>query len=463
MLELSDIQGLVFSGYARKEYAEYLLLRVKDAPRARAWLRGLSQQITTGADRPPELCVNVAFTAAGLRAIGLDDDSLQSFPLEFREGMAGSETRSRALGDVDASAPAHWLWGSDPNPVHVLLASYASSEQRLESAIHAQLADSDAALDCVYRRSTRTLPERREHFGFADGIAQPRISGATSEGGRGKSVDAGEFILGYENAYGKLPFVPNARPSLDAGAHLAPCFPEGERAALGRNGSYLVARQLDQDVAAFWEYMQSAAREHGGPAATASDAAVFLASKCVGRWPSGAPLVEAPERDDPRLAQANEFGYFLHDRDGSRCPIGSHIRRSNPRDSLEPDPFNSLKVVERHRILRRGRSYGAPIAKPWSNARKDAVERGLFFMCVNANIRRQFEFIQQTWVNNPKFEGLYEERDPIIGNTGGPGLFTIPGEPVRKRLRSVPAFVRVRGGAYFFLPSVRALRFLASL
>jgi Dyp-type peroxidase family len=464
MLELSDIQGLIFSGYAKKPHAEYLLLRVENAARARAWLRGLSQQITTGADRPADLCVNVAWTAHGLTALGLDADALHTFPLEFREGMAGSDTRSRALGDVDQSDPQQWVWGSNQNPVHVLLMLYASTAERLASALDEHLAACDGALSCVYRRTTRTLPERREHFGFADGIAQPRIRGTSSEDGRGMSVEPGEFILGYENAYGKLPFVPNARPDLDTGAHLVPCKQEGKRVALGRNGSYLVARQLDQDVAGFWSYMCQAAREIGGPTATASDAAVHLAAKCVGRWPSGAPLVEAPEQDDPRFAHSNDFGYFLRDRDGSRCPIGSHIRRTNPRDSLEPDPFSSLKVVERHRILRRGRSYGKQIDKPWLAAQPDGVERGLFFMCVNANIRRQFEFIQQTWVNNPKFDGLYEERDPLIGNTSGAsGLFTIPGEPVRKRLQSMPAFVRVRGGAYFFLPSLRALRFLSGL
>jgi Dyp-type peroxidase family len=464
MLELSDIQGLVFSGYAKKPFAEYLMLEVEDAARARRWLRGLSQQITTGADRPSELCLNIAFTAHGLAALGLDDDALQSFPIEFREGMAGSETRSRALGDAGESDPQHWHWGSYQTPVHVMLMLYASTAPQLSAAIDAQLTECAGALRCKYRRNTRSLPERREHFGFADGIAQPNIQGAGSEGGRGMSIEPGEFILGYKNAYDKLPFVPNARPALDTGAHLAPCSLEGHRVALGRNGSYLVARQLDQDVAGFWDYMRKAAQEVSGPAATASDSAVLLASKCVGRWPSGAPLVHAPEQDDARFAGDNEFGYFWHDRDGSRCPVGSHIRRSNPRDSLEPDPFSSQKVVARHRILRRGRSYGVQIDKPWLSAKPDEVERGLFFMCVNANIRRQFEFIQQTWVNNPKFDGLYEERDPLIGNTDGTaGSFTIPATPARTRLHALPAFVRVRGGAYFFLPSVRALRFLAGL
>ena len=469
MLEMSDIQGIIFSGYAKKPHAIYLLLRVINPALARQWLRELSQLITTGVDRPAAVCYNVALTASGLAALGLEDDALRTFPLELREGMSGSETRSRALGDVARSAPAHWLWGGPETPVHVLLMLYAGTELQLRAAVDQQLAALAGGLARVYERTTQTLPERREHFGFADGIAQPEIAGSGGLRSHSPSAtSAGEFILGYENAYSKLPFVPNARPELDQGAHLRPCRGEGEgenkRAALGHNGSYLVVRQLEQDVPAFWEFMRQAARDGAAPSATAADGAVYLASKCVGRWPSGAPLVEAPEQDDPKLGSADDFGYHFRDRDGTRCPIGSHIRRTNPRDSLEPDPFSSRKVVERHRIMRRGRSYGDPIDKPWLNERRDDAERGLVFMCVNANIRRQFEFIQQTWINNPKFDGLHDERDPLIGNAPDtPGGFTIPRKPVRQRLEGLPAFVTVRGGEYFFLPSIRALRFISGL
>jgi Dyp-type peroxidase family len=468
MLEMPDIQGIVFSGYAKKPHAVYLLLRVVDGELARQWLRGLSQLITTGADRGAAVCFNVALTARGFSALGLEDDALRTFPLEFREGMSGSETRSRALGDVASSEPALWLWGGPAKPVHVLLMVYACTELQLKAAVNEQVAAFSGGLSIVYERSTQTLPERREHFGFADGIAQPQIAGSDGLSSHSPSaIRAGEFILGYENAYDKLPFVPNVRQELDPGVLLPTYQQEGKRAALGHNGSYLVARQLEQDVPAFWEFMRQAARDSsaaGASGASVADGAVFLASKCVGRWPSGAPLVEAPRQDDPALCCADDFGYYLRDRDGARCPIGSHIRRTNPRDSLEPDPVSSRKVVERHRIMRRGRSYGDPIDKPWLNERADDTERGLVFMCVNANIRRQFEFIQQTWVNNPKFDGLYDERDPLIGNAPGTlGAFTIPAKPVRQRLEGLPAFVTVRGGEYFFLPSIRALRFIAGL
>jgi Dyp-type peroxidase family len=463
VLEFGDTQGIVFSGYQKKPCATYLLLRIVDPAKAKRWLRAMSQIVTTGADRPEHNCINVALSGSALTALGVDHDTFQTFPLEFRDGLAGSETRSRTLGDVGTSDPTRWLWGRPSERVDVLLMLFASTENSLKELIATQGEGFEGALTCVFERSTRTVPERREHFGFSDGIAQPVIEGS-GQGARGvRTIKPGEFILGYPNEYGKLPFIPNADPALDVGAHLAACEPDGKRKALGRNGSYLVVRQLEQRVYEFWQYMRTAAVRLN-PASTAADGAVRLAAKCVGRWPSGAPLVKAPESDDRAFATDNDFGYFWKDRDGERCPIGSHIRRANPRDSLEPDPLASQRVVDRHRVLRRGRSYGQPVDKPWQLAADDGQERGLFFICVNANIRRQFEFIQQTWANNPKFGGLYDERDPLIGvNDGATSEFTIPADPARQRLDGLPRFVDVRGGEYFFLPSVRALKFLASL
>ncbi len=211
-------------------------------------------------------------------------------------------------------------------------------------------------------------------------------------------------------------------------------------------------------------------------AAPTRTARIRLAAKMVGRWPGGAPLVKSPEKDDPALGSDNEFLYHaLGDEDGLKCPIGSHIRRTNPRDSLEPDPGSdrSIEVGKRHRLIRRGRSYGTPVANSMEAAdvlaTGDAAgERGLHFLCFNTHIGRQFEFIQHTWANNPGFDGLYDDDDPLIGDRGASygkagGTFTIQADPVRTRVTGMPRFVQVRGGAYFFLPGIRALRFLASL
>jgi Dyp-type peroxidase family len=462
VLEFSDTQGLVFSGYQQKPFASYLVLRVDQIAAARRWLRELAEQVTTGADRPPEVSINFALSAAGLQALGVDEDTLQTFPLEFREGMAASETRSRALGDTGQSHPSHWRWGNLDSRAHALLMVYAARQGLLDSVVATQRGAFSDGFSCGYERRTAALPERKEHFGFADGIAQPVIEGSRPAELGAASIKPGEFILGYPNEYGKLPFVPHAASALDVGGHLAADAADSQRKALGRNGSFLVVRELDQYVYAFWDYMRQAASRLE-PGAAAADIAVRLAAKCVGRWPSGAPLVLAPSSDNPRLATSNDFAY-AKDAEGARCPVGAHIRRSNPRDSLDPSPRESERAVNRHRILRRGRSYGPALDQPWHVTADDGVERGLFFMCVNANIRRQFEFVQQTWVNNPKFDGLYDERDPLLGDRAADGgEFTIPDEPARQRLEGMPRFVEVRGGEYFFLPSVRALKFLASL
>ena len=188
----------------------------------------------------------------------------------------------------------------------------------------------------------------------------------------------------------------------------------------------------------------------------------------------------SPDRDDPALSDADDFGYRDSDAHGFKCPIGSHVRRSNPRDTLGPDGPTALKTANRHRILRRGRSYGH---RPDDPRVADTVDRGLLFLCLNTDIERQFEFVQQTWVNNPVFGGLNGEVDPLIGNIsrtetaavnpnqGGSGngeaqsdaIFTVQADPLRTRVHNLERFVTVKGGAYFFLPSIRALRYLASL
>ena len=194
----------------------------------------------------------------------------------------------------------------------------------------------------------------------------------------------------------------------------------------------------------------------------------------VGRWPSGAPLINSPDQDNEALQDDDNFAYHKTDPYGNKCPLGSHIRRTNPRDMLDPNPGSqdSIDLVNRHRIIRRGRVYGKPVAQSMLpddilNSEKSDEERGLHFICFNAKIGRQFEFIQQTWINSQKFAGLYDDADPIMGDhdpreKAELGTFTEQAVPVRKRITGLPRFVDVRGGAYFFMLGISALRYLAS-
>jgi Dyp-type peroxidase family len=461
-LQKHEIQALVFSGYPKNEAGTYLLLRVVDRARARAWLRALVDEVSFGELMEYGSTLNVAISAPGLAALGLDTASLATFPLEFREGLREKDEtyRPRILGDVGDSAPSKWAWGGPAQPeVHVLLMLFGPKE---DASFAARVAEHRArlagALEEVHAPiDTISLPERREHFGFADGIAQPRIEGQTPRRDTSESpIKAGEFLFGYDNEFDKRPSSPSVGPSASASRHLQ-AAPNGDRKDLGLNGTFLVVRQLEQDVASFWRSMAEHSKNAQGD--VDRQQAIWLASKCVGRWPSGAPLARSPEADDRTLSNDDSFDYS-GDARGFKCPMGAHIRKANPRDSLEPSRAASLVATRRRRIVRRGRAYGPPLAQ---FAPDDGEKRGLVFICLNTNIRRQFEFIQQSWLNNEKFSGLYEDQDPIVGDqTPGHGAtFTIPAHPLRRRLVGLERFVRVRGGEYFFLPSKSALGFLS--
>lgn len=463
--DLADLQGLLVRGYGNLTSACFLLLEIDEPDAARAWL-ALTADLATAADsRPTASSLNVAFTSSGFRALGLDSTVIEMFSNEFVEGIA-TPFRQRLLGDTGESAPASWAWGG-PNgaPIHVAVMLYAVDEGAL-----ATLRDAETRRAAAHGLRTVSILDTvdlggSEHFGFSDGVSQPAMAGLGRPDRSANTVAAGEFVLGYPNQYGLL----GERPVLPRSAdptEILPLDVAGSGGAdLGRNGSYLVFRQLSQDVRGFWRYVDHATRRPDGTSDPVRR--TMLASKMVGRWPSGASLVVAPENDDPSYAKFNDFLYQDVDRDGLRCPVGSHIRRANPRDSLDPSPGSSrsLEVTNHHRILRRGREYGHRVdVKTLFDEVGEDEERGLHFVCLNANIARQFEFLQKTWINSPKFDGLHEGDDPVVGPRQALGdTFTVPASPVRTRVRGIPRFVAVRGGAYFFLPGRRALRYLASL
>jgi Dyp-type peroxidase family len=447
-LDLSDIQGIVLFGYGSLPHARYVHVSFEaEDGRPNAWLAELRHEVhcaTRGKRRTDER-INVAFTHRGLARFALAREELVSFPRELQQGMH-DELRAHVLGDVGENAPNAWAFGGPAHPpIHVLLMLYAKNAGAIAALRERVVARITALGGAVVHEDTGELRDPlREPFGFRDGIMQPHVAGSPrTPGSNDVEVAAGEFVLGYPNAYDELP------PS--------PCGADGFD--IGENGSYLVYRKLRQDTAGFWQCMLDRARPDLDPRA-----ATKLAASVVGRWPSGAPLVHYPDYDPGPGAENESFEFAAIDPDGTKCPLGAHIRRANPRDMLSPSPEESRKAVARHRLLRRGRPYG-PIAtgSPLERAKADGHERGLVFIALNASFRRQFEFVQQTWLNNPKFAGLYDERDPLTasGSDAAGQHYSIPGSPARRRLAGLPSFVTVRGGGYFFVPGLRALEWLA--
>lgn len=460
-IEIEDVQGLVLSGYAHLNYGAYLFLTFGAPNETKAWLRALIPQIATGAAWPkdasgktikPDSALTLSFTYTGLEALALPQEALESFPLEFRAGITDAG-RSRILGDTGDSAPQYWDVCGDATQTHALLIVLADSTERLTALVQQHSAALEQAGGRVSSRiDGAKLPDNKEHFGYKDGISQPRLpSSARTSDVAEVRIAPGEFVMGYTNQYGQMPSVPTLN---------------GED--LGRNGSYLVFRKLYQDVAAFWNFVAHTAAEFEAGNRTPEEQRIWLASKFVGRWPSGAPLALYPDKDEPNVPddRVNTFLYRKRDPHGDDTPISSHVRRANPRDSNGPTGESALVMADRHQIIRRGMPYGVPLFPlehlPPPPLEDDGLDRGLIFMCFNTNISRQFEFVQQTWLNNTKFHGLYTDKDPIVSDNDGRYTHTIPRNPVRQQVTGVPRFVKVKGGAYLFTPGLAALQRLAN-
>jgi Dyp-type peroxidase family len=279
------------------------------------------------------------------------------------------------------------------------------------------------------------LPEGRNPLGFKDGLHNPHVEGSGVDAlpGYNATVKAGEFIMGYPDENGQT--ATNPEPEV-----------------LRRNGTFVAFRKFHIRVAAFRKYLREQT--------SSRDEEELIAAKMVGRWRSGAPLVLTPEHDDPTLGadpnRNNQFSYS-DDMEGLKCPFSAHIRRVNPRDALK----NDLVAVNLHHFMRRGTNYGPPL--PEGVLEDDGVQRGGVFLLIGAYIKRQFEFVQSQWITDGDFIHQGTEQDPILGNSQGDGIFTIPKRPLRRRLHGLPQFIVVCGGEYCFMPGLRALKWLAAL
>lgn len=525
-LNLHDIQGIVLKTYARQQfkYARYVFYGVKKAAEGRQFVFDLIPLITTAAPwaRPgddgeelpkPPATTNIAFTYHGLKRLGLPEESLHSFPEEFSMGM---RERRDILGDTGISAPENWdpVWNKEDERVDIWLSINGQSEDAIEdryAQIQKVLADSNGEViqltghrggngaddlecqDAAALIDSAGKTTAKEHFGYNDGISNPYFEGTLTNPayvlGAGKPtrespasrsgwepLETGEFILGHRDEAKELPKAPMPPP-------------------LSYNGSYLVYRKLHENVHSFNHYIE-------GLGENLEDGAEQAAAKFAGRWKNGAPITTFPTKESAdnfieeveeakkEVAEAegkinrglarykyvklvSKFVGFNYNDDlaGSRCPLGAHARRANPRGALEFGVKGAFDtpgaLTNRRRLLRRGLPYGTS-----DENSGDDGNHGIIFMAVGASIKRQFEFIQQQWINYGNDFKLANEKDPLIGNHDkdedgqGSGQMVFPAEPGSGKAphfcSGIPRFVEMRGGGYFFLPSLTALRMIAT-
>ena len=492
LIETDEVQTILFGALKRHPEATALMLRLPDDPAgARGWLDLMREKVTFGDQALGTAVHQLSLSATGLQRLGLGKDAIDRFPLAFVQGMANID-RANTLGDTGRDAPHHWMWGHAEKPVDVALVIYGVDAGELDQAVTAALADAASfGVSEVHRIDLHLSFNAasgfaQEPFGFSDGVSQPILRGTKrwmKQADSIHTVEPGEFILGYPDNRGYLPATPSLPKSADPANLLtavAPLHsdgpypdydlvdPDAER-DLGRNGTFVVMRQLDQDTKAFHDYVDRMADEQqhhpGMPQGYGqAERVAWIEAKMVGRWRDGSSLVRFPYRPgsgwkgQTKVEPDNSFLLGAEDPIGDRCPFGAHIRRANPRDTTEPGSQELLQIVNRHRILRFGRSYQAA-----GSGDPAATTPGLLFMCASADIERQFEFVQQTWVMAPQFGALDNEVDPLFSRGGTHGRLTIPTPAGPIQLRDVPRTIRVRGGAYFFLPGRRTLRYLAAL
>jgi len=435
-LELDDIQAGVLRPRPTPYAATYIIFRIDERSAGRDLICRLSAVVASAANSESparDAWVSVALSFQGLKALGVPEQSLATFSPEFQQGM---RARADLLGDDGESSPEHWEKPLGSSDVHIVMVAVAPTSELLERSLQRarKVYEEMRGVTAVWRQDCHALPGDKEAFGFRDGISHPAIEGSGTPGTNPDELPlkAGEFVLGYPDEMGGSPPIPQ---------------PE----VLGRNGSYVAFRKLHQRVAAFRRYLKENSAN--------TEQEEWIAAKMMGRWRSGAPLALCPFHDDAALgadsSRNNRFLFKGDDPIGYKTPCGSHIRRTNPRDS------DIAGVARIHRMIRRGAAYGPLLAD--GALEDDGMDRGLMFAFVGAHLSRQFEFVQSEWMNDGSFFGAPGTTDVLGRSSEGAGGFDIPKRPLRVRLRGLPNFVVNKGGEYCFLPGLRALQWLGNL
>lgn len=515
LLDVHEIQGNILAGF-NKDHQRLIALRIEDVAAARRWLARILPQVSSLAEvnrfntlfrmmrarlgRDPggllASWMNLAFSRSGLARLSSDTDAGALPDSAFLTGL--NADRADFLGDPrpagETDPTAKWLVGGTNHPVDILMIVASDDETRLGSFVEElrpKATDGTGVPEIVWEEQgdTRFDMPGHEHFGYKDGISQPGVRGLVS---RTPKVYLTPRLLKPPGA-GEIEFAKPGQPLIWPGQFVLG-YPFGDRDGTTqpapplarpwfRNGSFLVFRRLEQNVAGFVAFVKAEAERLAGTSGLSAITPDRLGALLVGRWRSGAPVSRTPGADNPGLAAdslsnndflftadtpAPEFlpdsgaspGVFERALEGSKgpvCPHAAHIFKVNPRDcatNLGPD-FDTLT----RRILRRGIPFGPALDNPLQG--DDGVSRGLHFLCYQASIADQFETLQQNWANNvqaPTNGG----NDLIIGQTvtGARTIDLAPlvqGQP-GETLTAPIQWVKPTGGGYFFAPSISAIR-----
>jgi Dyp-type peroxidase family len=515
-LELDDIQGAIIPGF-KKDYSLIVGLFIDDVPGCKAWLKLQANEIARATDvlafnrlyramrarrgneygLPTVVWKSISFSASGLELLRSGDDIAQNFEQKFVAGMFNDN-----LADPPA---AQWKIGGSAQTVpHILIVLAADRQSDLDAELTRLtkgIGESGGGGLPALRLSGpaqagATLPAPltgHEHFGFKDGVSQPAIRGLASkdpndfvdarllaptdpnfdrfaEPGR-PLVWPGQFLIGY-----------NRQDPTDP---LKPKNPAPLNVSWQKNGSYLVYRRLQQKVHLFWGFCETNASALGAARGRPVTRG-FVASRLVGRWSSGAPVMRAPEANDDELAKddlsnnnfrfsnptppvtlkdgtqaSSQFPAVVPDPGGLVCPFVGHVRKVNPRD--DPNDTGGPRDTLRRLMLRRGIPYGPPKDRT-KLFEDDGVDRGLLFMAYQGSIEDQFQFVTQTWANkanSPHDSTPQTGQDPLIGQNAAKRIIrlAVDDDSSHDVQLSLPDdfWVVMTGGGYFFTPSISAL------
>jgi Dyp-type peroxidase family len=506
VLEVEEIQGIAIPGFFKphqtliglhyqrtdKAIADFLrIVRSLDvANAARTLADRKAHREKTDLVAPP-------LVAIGFGYLGLVDLTPGATTIESEAFKIGLPGRSALLGDPQdpssPGSPADWVVGAPGAELDALVVvagddrpSVDAEAQRITTAF-----EEAGAATTVQQGDIRPDLRGHEHFGFDDGVSQPGIRGRASAGAddfiTARHVAESEFpafaLYGYPGQDLVWPgefVIGYPRTSPDP---LVPGPIEPARPVWTRNGSFLVYRRLAQDVGAFWSTMRDEAQRLAKLPGFEALSDLTLASRLVGRWPSGAPVARTPDSDDKGLGRdqiANN--HFRFDSDtpvlelrngkdkfpaakadpiGARCPLAAHIRKVNTRDA--PSDTGGRSSTYERRILRVGVPYGPPATDRYAKAKANDPERGLLFLSIQTSIEEQFEFLQARWMNDDSRPKAPSGNDMIVAQNqatlDGVRRAVVFGKGLQIAQVQAPGqFVIPTGGGYFFVPSLLALR-----